>query len=303
MTIKPDFIIIGVMKGGTSSLHDRLSQHHSLYMSQIKEPNFYLKERKEYYEKLFNIEIEIQKFNPSIYKEEDYRNLFDKNKVSGESSVSYFTHIKEIDLLKDNKDRKIILLLRDPITRLFSDYNMGIRSGLIKSSFEEFLNEKRGFKNITTKEMCFYYENIKHIIENYPEKQRLILFFEEFAENEQITLNKITDFLNVERFEPKDKTIKNKGYKIKHKYFSLYFKILRDYKIKQKIKKVISKDSLIGKSLIKLEKVFLSLITKKEEDNKVHIKMLRDIYKEDVEKTKSILKENGIDISHMEKWL
>ncbi len=37
----PNFLIIGVMKSGTTSLHYYLKQHPQVYMSPVKEPNFF----------------------------------------------------------------------------------------------------------------------------------------------------------------------------------------------------------------------------------------------------------------------
>jgi len=37
----PDFVIIGAMKCGTSTLHEQLAAQRSVYMSTPKEPNFF----------------------------------------------------------------------------------------------------------------------------------------------------------------------------------------------------------------------------------------------------------------------
>ena len=37
----PDFIIIGAMKSATSTLHDQLNMHDSIFMTNPKEPNFF----------------------------------------------------------------------------------------------------------------------------------------------------------------------------------------------------------------------------------------------------------------------
>ena len=55
----PDFIIIGTMKGGTTSLHHYLSQHPEIFMSKQKELNFFIEERNrrrglKWYESQFN---------------------------------------------------------------------------------------------------------------------------------------------------------------------------------------------------------------------------------------------------------
>ena len=38
----PDFLVAGVPKAGTTALHAALSRHPGLYLSQIKEPKFFL---------------------------------------------------------------------------------------------------------------------------------------------------------------------------------------------------------------------------------------------------------------------
>lgn len=37
----PNFLIIGVPRGGTSSLYSYLKQHPQIYMSPVKEPRFF----------------------------------------------------------------------------------------------------------------------------------------------------------------------------------------------------------------------------------------------------------------------
>ena len=37
----PNFFLVGVVKGGTTSLHRYLDQHPEIYMSPIKETNFF----------------------------------------------------------------------------------------------------------------------------------------------------------------------------------------------------------------------------------------------------------------------
>ena len=41
--IFPDFIIVGAMKSGSTSLHNYLNSHKDVSMSTIKEPNYFSK--------------------------------------------------------------------------------------------------------------------------------------------------------------------------------------------------------------------------------------------------------------------
>ena len=41
MNKKPDFLIVGAMKCATSTLHDQLSLQPGIFMTELKEPNFF----------------------------------------------------------------------------------------------------------------------------------------------------------------------------------------------------------------------------------------------------------------------
>ena len=53
----PTFFIVGAPKAGTTSLYNYLDQHPQVYMSPIKEPNF------------FSAEIRIEHFAPDLQRD------------------------------------------------------------------------------------------------------------------------------------------------------------------------------------------------------------------------------------------
>ena len=105
----PAFIIIGTMKGGTTSLHLYLSQHPEVCMSAAKEPNYF---------------IEARNFGKGL---DWYRSLFaDHTKVCGEASPVYskrHRHEGVPERLRDVVPHvRLIYVLRDPIDRIVSHY-------------------------------------------------------------------------------------------------------------------------------------------------------------------------------------
>ncbi|MFN0023887.1 MAG: sulfotransferase family protein [Parvularculaceae bacterium] len=107
----PDFVIIGAMKCGTSTLHAQLAAQPGFFMSEPKEPNFFS--------------------NDEIYAKGEnwYRSLFAKappGAIKGESSTHYTklpTYPKTIDRLAALiPDAKFIYVMRDPVERLISQY-------------------------------------------------------------------------------------------------------------------------------------------------------------------------------------
>ena len=114
---KPNLLIVGAAKSGTTSLHHYLDQHDEVFMSKHKEPHF-----------LINNEEGVNKIPNGINKYRDYIRLFDNSKnykYRGESSVMYlqFPEITIKNIIKYlDDDIKIIIMLRNPIDRAFSGY-------------------------------------------------------------------------------------------------------------------------------------------------------------------------------------
>jgi len=106
----PNLFIPGAGKSGTSSLHQFLNTHPSISMSTIKEPHFWTNPNYDKY-KLQDFETYLSLFNPEII----YR---------GESSTGYlfFENFIENIQKRYSKSPKFIILLRNPIDRIYSHY-------------------------------------------------------------------------------------------------------------------------------------------------------------------------------------
>jgi Sulfotransferase domain len=104
----PNLLIVGAGKSGTMSMHRYLAAHPQIYMSEVKEPNFFQ--------------------DPSCLDALDtYATLFDgRSPVRGEASPSYSVH----PLAPGVPERvsaaipgtKLIYLVRDPVERAVSHY-------------------------------------------------------------------------------------------------------------------------------------------------------------------------------------
>ena len=62
---KPNLLIIGAAKSGTTSLHNYLNQHPDIFMSAHKEPHF-----------LINNDIGVNRIPNGIYDYDEYIDLF-----------------------------------------------------------------------------------------------------------------------------------------------------------------------------------------------------------------------------------
>lgn len=133
---RPTFICIGAGKAGTTWLWEMLRQHPDLFLPDVKEIDW------------FN-EISFEGSdvrNPNHAKSvEWYLSHFDDarpGQVSGEISPSYLWDATAARSIHDfDPDMKVLVMLRDPVERLFSSYLYGKQKGAIGRhlTFEEAL--------------------------------------------------------------------------------------------------------------------------------------------------------------------
>ena len=123
----PNFFIVGADKAGSSSLYSYLKEIPEIFMSPIKEPNY------------FSVKTISQNgLLNTIRDKKKYLALF-KNvkdeKIFGEASSSYLADPEAPNLIHQVSPRaKILISLRDPAERIFSHYLMSRRLGKKKSN-------------------------------------------------------------------------------------------------------------------------------------------------------------------------
>ena len=125
----PDFVIIGAMKCGTTTLASQLGAQPGIFMSTPKEPNFFS--------------------DDAVYAQGIgwYRRLFDPapdGTLRGEASTHYTklpTYPDTTTRLSETlEDPKLIYLIRDPMARAVSHYIHEWTQGVISSDLETALD-------------------------------------------------------------------------------------------------------------------------------------------------------------------
>ena len=98
----PNFLIIGAMKSGTTTLYDSLNAHPQIYMSRLKEPHFFSYDGTQ---------------NFPITNLEDYQALFrgvSNETLIGEASTTYLFNSKAPERIRHYiPQAKLIAILRD----------------------------------------------------------------------------------------------------------------------------------------------------------------------------------------------
>ena len=131
----PNFLIIGAMKSGTTSLYHYLKQHPQIYMSSIKEPNFFALEGSNLDFNGAEGKEQIQRLikRESIINIEEYRALFRRaahETAIGEASPMYlYSPEAPYRIRYYVPEAKLITILRNPVERAYSAFLYMTRDG------------------------------------------------------------------------------------------------------------------------------------------------------------------------------
>jgi Sulfotransferase family len=217
MDRKANLFMVGAMKAGTTSFMDVISQHPQIYVSPIKEPNYFISELPEaLYDpsRFFSIEKYFQNDFPNplhiahVKNAEDYDRLFTLQKGEkyiSEGSTMYLHAPQTAQRIHEyNPNAKIIIITRDPLKRAFSHYKMDIGKGRVKGTFEALItrditasrNQELPWHSYLA--MSLYkgpIERFKSLFSNV-----LVIDFENLIDNEKYTLAIISTFLDIDTF-------------------------------------------------------------------------------------------------------
>lgn len=120
----PNFLIIGAAKAGTTSLYKYLAQHPQIYMSPIKEPNFFALEGREVDFCGPGDNLYIRQF--SVTDSPAYATLFEdvSSEVAvGEASPLYlYSPVAPSRICSYAPGMKLIVVLRHPVERAYSAF-------------------------------------------------------------------------------------------------------------------------------------------------------------------------------------
>ncbi|MFX0132201.1 MAG: sulfotransferase domain-containing protein, partial [Candidatus Hodarchaeota archaeon] len=196
--IKPNFIIAGTARSGTTTLYSYLKQHPEICMSSIKEPEFFSR----YYNK--GIEWYLRfffKLNKQSSKKIFLYALLPRfkrcrnEKFVGEATTRYFHYPKAVErIYKFNPHFKLIFILRNPITRAFSNYVREIQTKGIRERFEKIIKTN----HIRRKEYLNpgrYFTHLSRFLKYFSKKQIHIIIFEKFLSNPNKILKNVLSFL------------------------------------------------------------------------------------------------------------
>lgn len=231
---KPDFLIIGAQKAGTTSLYKYIEKYSKNFVPPINKELYFFTEKNHkginWYEALF---------------------ANNKKKKTGEATPDYLFYHKAPERIVEHLPRiKLIVLLRNPIERAYSQFNFQNYTGKTRAydplSFQEAIKEDiyRYKNNIYTKNDEFnyiykyfsyvsrgiYYDQLIRWFKFFPKEQILVIKSEEFFKNTETVLEKVFEFIGLDfndkqfDFKQYNKSSYNELDKKTHQYLEEFYK-------------------------------------------------------------------------------
>lgn len=178
----PDFIIIGAMKCGTTSLYHYLREHPEVFMPARKELDFFTQE--------INWPKGIGWYERQFAGWEGARSV-------GEASTTYTKYPRHKDVPKRMAehlpDARLIYLLRHPIERIRSHYLHRVATGGERVDINQAVIEKPFYVDFSR-----YAMQMEQYLDHYPHERIMIVRTEELRNEQTSTLEKLYSWLGVD---------------------------------------------------------------------------------------------------------
>ncbi len=209
----PNFVMIGAGKAGSTAVHRYLSQHPDIFLSPVKETNFFSYEGgRPAFTGPGDDQLGAAR-NPIVHID-DYRALFSQARdesALGEASPSYlYVPAAPVNLQRHIPDAKIIAVLRDPTERAYSNYCMFRTTGRepLNEFAEAVKHEPRRIEEGWAPTWHyvahgFYYQQLKRYYELFSAENIRVYFFEDLKADATTVMADIFRFLDVDdSFKP-----------------------------------------------------------------------------------------------------
>jgi sulfotransferase family protein len=188
-----DFIVAGVQKAGTTAIHDFLAQHPQIALLRDQALHFFDKEE-------------------NFAAEPDYRVLLGnfnsgwRWRIAGEVTADYLYYPHALErIARYNAGMKIIISLRNPVERAFSQWNMRREKNQEPLEFIDALKRDqetgvskapRGNAYIAR---SLYAPQLEKVFNLFPREQVFVLKYETFRADPFSIMDRIFGFLGVDK--------------------------------------------------------------------------------------------------------
>lgn len=192
----PDFLVLGGMRCGSTTLYNALKNHPDLYLPEQKELHFF------------------DGRNDELGKDlEAYKSLFTrakKNQLCAEVTPDYLSCKNSFQNIQNTFDQlKCVVILREPIARAVSHYRLSIAAGFevlsIDDAFQqeqERLKQRNEIADIyhSYLERSDYLAGLDRYASAFGQQNLHVMFLEELNRSPELALNQLCGFLNITPF-------------------------------------------------------------------------------------------------------
>ncbi len=209
----PDFLIIGAMKAGTTSLYHNIVKHPKIVPALWKEIYFF--------DSRYSKGLDWYRVHFSLRSQKRLGGL---SRITGEASPSYLYHPHAARRVHEHlPDVRLIVLLRNPVERAYSHYHHEIRRGGETRSFEEAIEQEeaslsgeldkimkdehyysRNYMRRSYLNRGIYIDQLKTWMNYFDREQFLILKSGDFYKDPPSILRRVYGFLDLPDWQPDD---------------------------------------------------------------------------------------------------
>ena len=301
----PDFMIIGAGKSGTTALANYLAEHPQVFMSKIKEPDFFALEGQsrvpleEDPERLYH-------YPQAVYTKEDYLKLFEdaeEGMKTGEASTMYLYKPGAADRIKKYRPNvKMIAIFRNPAERIYSRYlHLARVDELLDPELENMFDKSTiWWRRHDLVFEGFFYQHLSKFYDMFPKEQIKVFLYEDLRKDDIAVIQEIYRYVGVDDTYVPDTSIRyNQGGFVKNKFADSLIgnrSILRKsaQKIAPALLNKMRKSLTMQKAINEMRKKNLD---RPPLDKELKSRIINDIYREDILKFQDLI---GRDLSH---WL
>jgi hypothetical protein len=188
-----DFVVAGVQKAGTTAIHDFLAQHPQIALLRDQALHFF--DSEENFQSEPDYDILLGNFNPGW-----------RWRVAGEVTADYLYYPNALERIAAyNEKMKVVISLRNPTERAFSQWNMRREKNQEPLEFIDALKRDqeiglsknpRGNAYIAR---SLYAPQLEKLFALFPRDQVLVLKYESFRADPFPIVDQVFDFIGVER--------------------------------------------------------------------------------------------------------
>lgn len=203
MTVRlvPDFFVIGAYRSGTTYLHRALGQHPQVFVSILKEPNFFAVDG--------NDDATPELLMRSVVDADEYARLYrdaSSSQRCGDVSPEYLRNPAAPGRIRQtHPDAPLVAILRNPIERAYSDYlQHRARGSEPCDTFAEALDQQDERREGLSRSAPHYLDSgrygvqLARYMELFAADQILVLLYEDLQHDEGEVARRVFEHIGVE---------------------------------------------------------------------------------------------------------